>query len=90
MASNLVVAAPGIRLIRRVERGDDGDDVTGVGSAETAAMASSSVTCKLSFSTAESWVAKNIEQDGKGRSKLECKTVSYKTNAPTLSYGRHD
>lgn len=76
MASNFVVAAPGIRLIRRVERGDDGNDVTGVGSADTAAMASSSVTCKLSFSTAESWVAKRIEQDGKGRSRLEFNAVS--------------
>lgn len=57
MASSLVVAAPGIRLIRRVQRGEDGDDVAG--SAETAAIASSSVTCKLSFSTAESWVAKH-------------------------------
>ena len=39
MASNLVVGAPGMRLIRRVVRGEDGDE-TGVGSADTAAMAS--------------------------------------------------
>lgn len=90
MASNLVVAAPGIRLILRAERGDDGDDVTGVGSAETAAMASSSVTCKLSFSTAESWVAKGIEKDWKGRSRLKFNAVSLQDNRRTLSYGRHD
>ncbi len=90
MASNLVVAAPGIRLIRRVERGDDGDDVTGVGSAETAAMASSSVTCKLSFSTAESWVAKTLNKMEKVGQSWNAMPFRYKTNAPTLSYGRHD
>lgn len=57
MASNLVVGAPGIRLIRRTDRGEEGDEA-GVGSADTAAMASSSVMRKLSFNTAVSWVAK--------------------------------
>lgn len=53
---SLPVGAPGIRLIRRVARGDDGE-AAGTGSAETAAMASSSVIRMLSFSTAVSWVA---------------------------------
>lgn len=57
MASSLVVGAPGIRLIRRKDRGEEGDEA-GVGSAETAAMASSSVMRRLSFNTAVSCVAK--------------------------------
>ena len=56
MASNLEVGAPGMRFIRRPERGEDGD-VAGMGSADTAAMASSSLIRKLSFNTAVSWEA---------------------------------
>ena len=56
MSSNLPTGAPGMRFIRRVALGDAGE-VAGVGSADTAAIASSSVIRKLSFSTAVNWVA---------------------------------
>lgn len=55
MARSLVVGAPGIRLILRAVRGEEGDDTAAgaavEGSCDTAAMASSSVMRKLSFST---------------------------------------
>lgn len=68
MANNLAVGAPGIRLIRRFERGEEGEpagaDVIMAapadaeeGSWETAAIASSSVMRRLSFSTLVNWVA---------------------------------
>lgn len=60
MANNLLVGAPGMRFIRREERGDDAEDdpaaAAGEGS-DTAAMASSSVMRKLSFNTTVNWVA---------------------------------
>lgn len=55
MARSLVVGAPGIRLILRAVRGEEGEETAAPaaveGSCETAAMASSSVIRKLSFST---------------------------------------
>lgn len=56
MSSSLLVGTPGMRFIRRPARGDEGR-LAGIGSADTAAMASSSVMRKLSFSTAVNWDA---------------------------------
>ena len=56
---SLDVGAPGIRVMRRTERGEDVVDAesTAEGSDETAAMASSSVMRRLSLRTLVSWLA---------------------------------